>query len=77
MSTLQIGDVIDVVEQDYKHGTGRLILRVTGIGSRYSTADGDWLELDGLELRPDGTPLGAEPRYVAIRLHVAAQNPLP
>jgi hypothetical protein len=68
MTTLRLGDVIAVDDKDYKYGTGRLILRVTTIGSRQSRADGDWLDLDGLELRPDGTQLGVQPRHAAVRV---------
>lgn len=68
MATLKIGDVIEVDDNDYKYGTGRLILRVTTIGSRQRTADGDWVDLDGLELRADGTQLGAQPRHAAVRV---------
>jgi hypothetical protein len=68
MTGVKIGDVIDLGDQDYKYGTGRLILRVTAIGSQQSTADGDWIDLDGLELRPDGTQLGAQPRQVGVRV---------
>jgi hypothetical protein len=68
MTTLRLGDVIAVDDKDYKYGTGRLILRVTTIGNRQSTADGDWLDLDGLELRSDGTQLGVQPRHAAVRV---------
>jgi hypothetical protein len=68
VTTLKIGDVIDVEDKDYKYGTGRLILRVTEIGSRRSTADGDWVDLEGLELRADGTQLGWQPRPAAVRV---------
>lgn len=68
MAALKIGDVIEVDESDYKYGTGRLILRVTTIGGRQCTADGDWIDLDGLELRADGTQLGAQPRHAAVRV---------
>jgi hypothetical protein len=68
MTTLRLGDVIAVDDKDYKYGTGRLILRVTTIGNRQSTADGDWVDLDGLELRPDGTQLGVQPRHAAVRV---------
>lgn len=68
MTTLRIGDVIDVEDQDYKYGSGRLILRVTAIGGRLSTADGEWVELDGLELGPDGTQLDVRPRHAAVRV---------
>jgi hypothetical protein len=68
VTTLKIGDVIDVEDEDYKYGTGRLILRVTKIGGRQSAADGDWVDLDGLELRPDGTQLGVQPCHAAVRV---------
>ena len=68
MTTLRLGDVIAVDDRDYRYGTGRLILRVTTIGNRQSTADGDWLDLDGLELRPDGTQLDIQPRHAAVRV---------
>ena len=68
MTTLKLGDVIQVEDKDYKYETGRLILRVTTIGSRQSTADGDWVDLDGLELRPDGTQLDVQPRHAAVRV---------
>ena len=68
MNTLRLGDVIAVDDKDYKYGTGRLILCVTTIGNRQSTADGDWLDLDGLELRSDGTQLGVQPRHAAVRV---------
>lgn len=68
MTKLEIGDVIDLEDRDYKYGTGRLILRVTTIGSRQRTADGDWVDLDGLALRPDGTQLDVHPRHAAVRV---------
>lgn len=66
MTALKLGDVIDVGDKDYKYGTGRLILRVTTIGDRTHTADDEWVDLDGLELRPDGTQLGVQPRHAAV-----------
>jgi hypothetical protein len=68
VTTLKIGDVIAIEERDYKYGSGRLILRVTTIGGRQSTADGDWIELDGLALGPDGTQLEAQPRHASVRV---------
>jgi hypothetical protein len=68
MTMLKLGDVIDVNDRDYKYGTGRLILRVTTIGDRQRAADGEWVDLDGLELRPDGTQLGVQPRHAVIRV---------
>lgn len=69
MARLNVGDVIEVDDNDYKYGTGRLIMRVTTIGSRQRTPDGDWVDLDGLELRPDGTQLGAQPRHAVVRVN--------
>jgi len=69
MTTLKIGDVIDIDDRDYKYGTGRLILRVTKIGNRQTTADGEWVDLDGLELRADGTQLGVRPRHAVVRVN--------
>jgi hypothetical protein len=68
MITLKIGDVIEVDEQHYMYGTGKLIMRVTRIGDRTRAADGEWLDLDGLELRADGSQLGSEPRHAAVRV---------
>jgi hypothetical protein len=68
MTTLKLGDVIQVEDKDYKYETGRLILRVTTIGDRTRTADDEWVDLDGLELRPDGTQLGVQPRHAAVRV---------
>jgi hypothetical protein len=68
MTAIKIGDVIDLADHDYKYGTGRLILRVTRLGNEQSAADGDWVDLDGLELRPDGTQLGVQPRQVGVRV---------
>ncbi|MDG4798826.1 hypothetical protein [Micromonospora sp. WMMD1082] len=68
MITLKVGDVIEVDDRDYNYGTGKLIMRVTRIGSRTRTANGEWLDLDGLQLRPDGTQLGPQPRHAAVRV---------
>lgn len=77
MTNLKIGDVIDVGAQDYKYGTGRLILRVTRIGGRTHAADGEWIDLEGLELRSDGTQLGPQPRRTAVRANAARAWPGP
>jgi hypothetical protein len=68
MTTLRVGDVVDVEDRDYKYGTGRLIMRVTQIGGEQRAADGDWVELDGLELRPDGSQFGVQPRHASVRV---------
>jgi hypothetical protein len=63
MTTLKVTDVIDVGERDYMYGTGRLILRITKTGGRQRLPDGEWLDPEGLELRPDGTQIGQRPRH--------------
>lgn len=69
MAELNVGDVIEVDDGDYRYGTGRLIMRVTTIGNRQCTIDGDWVDLDGLDLRADGTQLGAQPRHAVVRVN--------
>lgn len=68
MITVKLGDVIEAGDRDYKYGTGPLILRVTRIGGRQRTADGEWLDLDGLELRSDGSQVGSQPRHADVRV---------
>lgn len=68
MTVLQVGDVIQVDEQDYKYGTGRLVLRITRLGERVRMADGEWLNVEGLTLRPDGTPIEQRPREALVRV---------
>lgn len=62
MTTLRIDDVIEVDDRDYRYGIGPLILHVTRIGQRQRTADGEWLDLEGLEPRRDGTRISQQPR---------------
>jgi hypothetical protein len=66
MTALKIGDVIDVDDRNYMFGTGRLILRVSRIGDRTHTADGEWINLEGFELRSDGVQLNPQPRHAAV-----------
>ncbi|WP_213455258.1 hypothetical protein [Rhizomonospora bruguierae] len=68
MTTLRIGDVIEVDDRDYRYGIGPLILRLTRIGQRQHTADDAWLDLEGLELRRDGTQICQQPRPVSVRV---------
>ena len=53
------GDVLRVNEPDYMYGRGVLFLRVSKVGIVQRLWDGDWLDLEGFTLRPDGTQ--AEP----------------
>jgi hypothetical protein len=68
MIALKTGDVLDLSDEDYKYGTGRLILRVTRISGRTTAADGEWVDLEGSELRSDGTPLGPLLRHALVRV---------
>jgi hypothetical protein len=68
MAEPSIGDVIEVGDRDYKFGAGPLILRVTRVGDRMLAADGEWLDLEGFELRVDGSQLAPHPRQAAVRL---------
>jgi hypothetical protein len=61
---LQPGDVIRIEEPDYMYGEGRLILRVTLVGR----VEGAWVNLMGISLRVDGTPIRDEPRYAMVRV---------
>lgn len=68
MTALKIGDVIEVSNDgDYRFGVGPLFLRVTMLG-RQRTAGGEWLDLEGLELRQDGSQISQQPRPVSVRV---------
>lgn len=68
MTVPRLGDVIEVGEQDYMYGTGQLTLRVTCTGDRVRVGDDEWLHLEGLTLRADGTQLGQSPRPALVRM---------
>ncbi len=63
-----IGAVVRLAEPDYMYGTGPLILRVTRVGVPTQLRDGSWVDLEGTELRADGTVFRPEPRHVLVRL---------
>jgi hypothetical protein len=68
MATLRLGDVIEVDDRNYRFGIGPLILRVTMLGDPKRAADGEWLDLEGLELRRDGSQISQQPRPVSVRV---------
>jgi hypothetical protein len=68
MNAIKVGTVLDLSDRDYMYGTGRLILRVTKIGDRTHKTDGEWVDLEGFELRSDGSQLGPQPRHAAVRV---------
>ena len=68
MTALKIGDVIEVSsDRDYRFGIGPLFMRVTRLGQQ-RTADGEWVDLEGLELRQDGSQISQQPRSVSVRV---------
>jgi hypothetical protein len=69
------GNVIRIGEPDYKYGLGVLILRVTEVGAVERLADGPWLNLKGVELRADGSPLCSHERYALVRLGALRSPP--
>jgi hypothetical protein len=62
------GDVIRVEEPDYMYGVGPLILRVTGIGSVARVGNDAWVNLEGYQLRPDGSKFAPETRFALVRV---------
>jgi predicted NAD/FAD-binding protein len=65
---VKVGDVVRLNEPDYMYGAGRLVLRVTKVGRIQTLPDGAWLDLEGIELRPDGTQVGIAPRHALARV---------
>ena len=69
MTALKIGDVIEVADdRDYRFGIGPLFMRVTTLGEPKRGAEGEWLDLEGLELRRDGSQISQRPRSVSVRV---------
>jgi hypothetical protein len=66
MPLVSIGDVLDLEEDDYRYGTGPLILRVTRVADLRHFTDGAWISLCGMQLRTDGTSV--EQREVLVRV---------
>ncbi|MGC4773437.1 hypothetical protein ACLQ25_31270 [Micromonospora sp. DT44] len=67
--------MIEVSEQDYMHGTGHLTLRVTRLGDQVRVHDDEWLEVEGLALRADGTQLDPNPRSALVRMRALPIEP--
>ena len=65
---LKPGNVLHLNEPDYLYGTGILRLRVTKVGTVLRLGGNDWLDVEGLTLRADGTPLSTEPRHAVVRV---------
>jgi len=63
-----VGDVLQLNEPDYLYGTGVLRLRVTKVGTVQRLGGNDWVDLEGLTLRPDGTEASHQPRHTVVRV---------
>jgi hypothetical protein len=58
--------VIELAEENYRFGLGRLTLRVTALLHVQELADGPWLYLRGITIRWDGSD--GDVRQVLVRL---------
>ena len=61
-----VGDVLHLRDQDYRYGTGHLILRVTALHHVRRCADGPWVFLRGTALAADGTELDQRDVLVSV-----------
>ena len=62
-----VGDVIRIGEQHYCYGLGELRMRVTEVAPGSDRPDLEWIQLTGVEIRPDGTE-ASRPRTVLVRV---------
>lgn len=66
---VSVGDVVTVAEADYCYGTGPLRLRVSKVPAGLDHPGLEWVELTGVELRPDGRPaVGGQTRTALVRV---------
>jgi hypothetical protein len=61
-----VGDLLFLKESEYKPGVGPLRLRVTAVGEFERHEDGPWLNLRGVDVYPDGSPITGRERYVLV-----------
>ncbi|GAA2716646.1 hypothetical protein ACFY2R_22605 [Micromonospora olivasterospora] len=65
---VSVGDVVTVAEDDYCYGTGPLRLRITRRPAGLDHPRLEWVELTGVELRPDGSAAcGDQARTAPVR----------
>ena len=67
-ASIKPGDVLHLNEPGYLYGTGMLRLRVTKVGVVQRLGGNDWLDVEGVTLMADGTPLRAQPRHAVVRV---------
>ncbi|MFG1953356.1 hypothetical protein [Micromonospora sp. NPDC048830] len=66
---VSVGDVVTIAEADYCYGTGPLRLRITQRPAGLDHPALEWVELTGVELRPDGSPApGDQARTALVRV---------
>ncbi|HEU4424283.1 MAG TPA: hypothetical protein VFR67_17280 [Pilimelia sp.] len=58
--------MLELANDDYRFGVGPLTLRVTALMHVQMLADGPWLYLRGIQIRPDGSD--GDSRQVLVRL---------
>ncbi|MEH0981186.1 hypothetical protein [Micromonospora sp. CPCC 205556] len=66
---LVVGDLVTISEADYCYGTGPLRLRITAEAAGTSHPGLEWVELTGVEIRPDGSEArGGQLRTALVRV---------
>src|SRR5215471_11734978 len=63
---INVGEVLDLAEEDYCYGRGRLRLRVTKVVDVQRFDDGMWVNLVGMRVFDSGTE--GEERFALVRL---------
>lgn len=67
-AVIKPGDALRLAEPNYMYGVGDLILRVTKVGRIQRMQDGEWIDLEGIELRDDFSQRTSAPRQVLVRM---------
>jgi hypothetical protein len=75
--SVQVGDVLRLAEEDYKYGSGLLILRVTAVLDAMILNDGPWIALRGVQIRYDHTDSPERPALVRYLALPSARRPRP
>ena len=74
--TVQVGDTIEVVDEDYCCATGTLYMKALQIGPSEIRKNERWVSLTGTILRSNGLVLDLPPRHALVRLNgVRKQQP--
>jgi hypothetical protein len=73
--TVQIGDTIEVADDDYCFGTGTLFMKVLQVGPFEVRKNERWVSLTGTVLRSDGLALEPRPKHALVRLNGVRKRP--